>query len=112
MTVFKKIIDKEIPAKIIYEDEHCLAFEDINSQAPVHVLFIPKKEITSLQAVKAEDKEILGHMMCKVPEIAKKLKVDEGGYRLVTNIATDGGQSVFHLHFHLLGGRKLLWPPG
>ncbi|NCN26662.1 histidine triad nucleotide-binding protein [bacterium] len=111
-TVFKKIIDKEIPAKILYEDEHCLAFHDLDAQAPSHVLLIPKKEIKSFNEVKAEDKELLGHMMTKVPEIARLLGIAQDGFRVVCNTGSNGGQSVFHIHFHILGGRALAWPPG
>ena len=108
--IFTKIINREIPADIVYEDEHCLAFKDINPQAPVHVLLIPKKEIASAQEVQPEDKELMGHLMTKIPEIAKKLNLST--YRLVANTGEDAGQTVFHLHIHILGGRKLTWPPG
>ncbi|OFZ17680.1 MAG: histidine triad nucleotide-binding protein, partial [Bdellovibrionales bacterium RBG_16_40_8] len=94
MTIFKKIIDKEIPAKIVYEDELCLAFHDVHPQAPTHVLLIPKKEIRSMAEVKYEDKELLGHMFCKCAEIATKLGVAEEGYRLVVNTNEFGGQTV------------------
>lgn len=110
-TVFKRIIDGDIPADIIYQDEHCLAFHDLSPQAPVHVLLIPKKEIENVAAVTAEDSHIIGHMMSKVSEIAELLKL-ENGFRMVANCGADGGQSVDHLHFHLLGGRPLKWPPG
>lgn len=111
-TLFTKIINKEIPADIVYEDDICLAFRDINPQAPVHVLIIPKKEIVSIGTLTDEDKDILGHIMVTTAKIAKQEGLDENGYRIVTNIGENGGQSVFHLHFHLLGGRKLTWPPG
>ena len=111
-TLFTKIINKEIPADIVYEDDICLAFRDINPQAPVHVLIIPKKEIVSIGTLTDEDKDILGHIMVTTAKIAKQEGLDENGYRVVTNIGENGGQSVFHLHFHLLGGRKLTWPPG
>ena len=110
MTIFTKIINKEIPAKIIYEDEHCLAFEDINPQAPIHVLLIPKKEIPSSQEITKADQNIMGHLMVKIPEIAKKLNLSS--YRLVINTGENAGQTVFHIHIHILGGRKLNWPPG
>ena len=111
-TIFKKIIDKEIPAKVIYEDDLCLAFHDVSPQAPTHVLMIPKKEIRSMAEVTAADKELLGHMFLKCSEVAGKLGVAEKGYRLVVNTNSWGGQTVFHLHIHLLAGRSLSWPPG
>ncbi|MCY4378268.1 MAG: histidine triad nucleotide-binding protein [Candidatus Dadabacteria bacterium] len=111
-TIFTQIINREIPADIVYEDEVCLAFKDINPQAPVHVLLIPKKEIVSMATVEAEDQTVLGHLMVKASEIASMLGLSEGGYRLVVNTNEDAGQSVFHLHVHILGGRKLTWPPG
>lgn len=111
-TIFSKIINKEIPAKIVYEDEICLAFHDIHPQAPTHVLLIPKKEIRSMADVKPEDKEILGHMMVKASEIAHQLGIAERGFRLVANTNQWGGQTVYHLHFHIMGGRSMTWPPG
>ena len=111
-TIFTQIINREIPADIVYEDEVCLAFRDINPQAPVHVLLIPKKEIVSMATAEAEDEAILGHLMVKASEIASMLELSESGYRLVVNTNEDAGQSVFHLHIHILGGRKLTWPPG
>lgn len=111
-TIFKKIIDREIPAQIIFEDDICLAFRDIHPQALVHVLIIPKKEISSLAEISEEDKEILGHLMIKASEIAKNLGVSDSGYRLVANTNKEGGQEVNHLHIHLLGGRQMEWPPG
>lgn len=110
-TIFKKIIDGEIPAEIIYRDEFCLAFNDVSPQAPVHVLMIPIKEITSLGELTDDDQALIGHMMLTIGKIASQLKLDSG-YRVVTNVGVDGGQSVHHLHFHLLGGRQLEWPPG
>ncbi len=111
-TIFTQIINKEIPADIVYEDDKCLAFRDINPQAPVHLLIIPKKEIVSIATLTEEDKAIMGHIMFKTAEIARLEGLEENGYRVVTNIGENGGQSVFHIHFHLLGGRKLTWPPG
>jgi len=111
-SLFTKIINKEIPAEIIYEDNDILAFNDINPQAPVHVLIIPKKEIKTINDIEVEDKEILGKIFLVAKKIAKKLKIDETGYRTVFNCNEDGGQSVYHIHLHLLGGRKLNWPPG
>ena len=110
-TIFKRIIDKEIPAKIAYEDDLCLAFHDVNPQAPTHVLVIPKKEIPSLAQLSAEDQTLLGHLMLVVQKLAGDLGLT-GGYRVVVNCGPDGGQSVDHLHLHLLGGRQLKWPPG
>lgn len=111
-TIFTQIINREIPADIVYEDDFCLAFRDINPQAPVHVLLIPKKEIVSMATVETEDQAVLGHLMVKASEIASTLGLSENGYRLVVNTNEDAGQSVFHLHMHILGGRKLTWPPG
>ena len=112
MTIFKKIIDKEIPAKIVHEDELCLAFRDIQAQAPTHILVIPKKEIRSMAEVTKEDKAVLGHMMVTASEIAAKEGLAKDGYRLVINTNENGGQSVYHLHIHILGGRAMQWPPG
>lgn len=113
MTIFSKIINKEIPATIVYEDDVCLAFKDVQPQAPVHVLLIPKKFIESLANLDvAEDERILGHMMIKVSEIAESLGLSQDGYRTVVNTNKNGGQSVYHLHIHILGGRAMSWPPG
>lgn len=111
-TIFGKIIAKEIPAKIVHEDEHCLAFHDVQPQAPVHVLLIPKKAIRSMAEVTAEDAAVLGHIMVTASKIANDLGLSEKGYRIVANTNGDGGQSVYHLHFHILGGRPMSWPPG
>jgi len=110
-TIFKKIIDREIPADIIYEDEECLAFNDINPKAPTHVLVIPKKEIPTLADIADEDAALLGHMHLVIRSLAAELGLADG-YRLVVNCKEHGGQEVPHLHFHLLGGRRLSWPPG
>lgn len=112
MTIFKKIIDKEIPAKIVHEDDQCLAFHDVQPQAPTHILVIPKKEIASLDKADSSDKELLGHMLLVIRDLARKMELSEDGYRVVTNINDRGGQSVYHLHMHLLGGRQMQWPPG
>jgi histidine triad (HIT) family protein len=112
MTIFQRIIKKEIPARIVFEDDLCLAFHDVSPQAPTHILLIPKKEIRSLAEVSAEDAKILGHMMALVPALTEKLGIAESGYRLVANTRGDGGQTVDHLHFHILGGRPMHWPPG
>jgi histidine triad (HIT) family protein len=110
-TIFKKIIDREIPAKIVYEDDLCLAFEDINPRAPTHLIVIPKKEIVSADTIEPEDEIIIGHLFTAMRKIAEKLGLT-GGYRVVTNCGRDAGQEVMHIHFHFLAGRKLSWPPG
>jgi histidine triad (HIT) family protein len=110
-TIFSKIVSREIPAQIIYEDELCLAFRDINPQAPTHVLLIPKKEIPRLVDAKPEDQALLGHLLLAANKIAQQLGVADA-YRLVINNGEDAGQSVFHIHFHLLAGRAFRWPPG
>lgn len=112
MTIFQKIIDREIPANIVYEDDIALAFHDVQPQAPFHVLVIPKKPIVNIATATQEDKAILGHLMLVCGEIAKTEGIAEQGYRLVTNINSWGGQSVYHLHIHLLGKRQMQWPPG
>jgi len=112
MTIFKKIIDKEIPADIVYEDDLCLAFNDINPQAPTHVLLIPKKVIASMAEVEKAEQDLLGFLMVKAAEIAKAVGLSEDGYRLVVNTRENAGQEVPHLHIHILGGRKFSWPPG
>lgn len=111
-TIFKKIIDKEIPADIVYEDDLCLAFKDIDPKAPVHILIIPKKEITSMAEISKGDEELLGHLYVVASQIAKDQGISESGYRLVVNTNNEGGQEVYHLHIHLLGGRQMTWPPG
>lgn len=111
-TIFQKIIDREIPAKLAHEDEHCIAIHDINPQAPVHVLIIPKKLIPRVGEASATDQPVLGHLLLTAAALAKKLGVAESGYRIVINNGRDGGESVPHLHVHLLGRRPLAWPPG
>ncbi|GJM15225.1 MAG: histidine triad nucleotide-binding protein [Thermodesulfobacteriota bacterium] len=111
-TIFKKIIDKEIPADIVYEDDLCLAFRDIDPKAPVHILIIPKKEIPSMAEVSENDKELIGHLYLVASKIAKDEGVSDSGYRLAVNTNNEGGQEVYHLHIHLLGGRQMTWPPG
>jgi histidine triad (HIT) family protein len=111
MTLFQKIIDKEIPAKIIYEDDLSLVFEDINPQAPTHLLIIPKKPIVKISDVLEEDKELMGHLIWVAGEVARKIGVEDA-FRLVVNNGAKAGQSVFHVHVHLLSGRPFLWPPG
>ncbi len=110
-TIFKRIIDKEIPADIVYEDDLCLAFRDVSPQAPTHVLVIPKKEIVSVADIADEDQALIGHLYLIIRNIANDLGL-EAGYRVVVNCGAEGGQSVDHLHFHLLAGRQLAWPPG
>jgi len=110
-TIFKKIIDGEIPANIIHDDEHCLVFHDISPKAPIHVLVIPKKEIASLDDVADEDQAVMGHLWLVVRDVARKLGLEEG-YRVVVNCKENGGQEVPHVHLHLMGGRRLSWPPG
>jgi histidine triad (HIT) family protein len=110
-TIFKRIIDGEIKAEVIYEDDRCLAFRDIAPQAPTHVLVIPKREIASLDAVTDEDAALLGHLWLVIRNLARQLNLGSG-YRVVANCGADGGQTVDHLHFHLLGGRQMTWPPG
>lgn len=110
-TIFGKIIRKEIPANIVHEDDQCLAFHDVAPKAPVHVLVIPKKPIRSVAEIDDDDAALIGHIFCVIRQIAADLELEDG-YRVVTNIGSDGGQEVEHLHFHVLGGRKLTWPPG
>jgi histidine triad (HIT) family protein len=110
-TIFKRIIDREIPAKILYEDEVCLAFPDLNPQAPTHVLLIPKKEIPSLAQLTADDQAVVGHLLVTARRLADQLGL-KSGFRVVVNCGPDAGQTVAHLHLHLLGGRSLGWPPG
>jgi histidine triad (HIT) family protein len=110
--IFCKIANKEIPAKALYEDDRILAFDDINPQAPVHVLLIPKEHYTSLNDIPEEKKDLLGHILIKARQVALEKGVKESGYRIVLNTARDSGQDVFHIHFHVLGGRRLTWPPG
>ncbi len=110
-TIFSKIIRKEIPARVVYEDDLCLAFHDVSPQAPVHVLVIPKQPIASLEQLTQDDAALLGHLWKVIPELARDLELKQG-YRVVVNCGPDGGQSVDHLHFHILGGRRLQWPPG
>lgn len=110
-TIFSKIIRKEIPADIVYEDEWAIAFRDISPQAPVHILVIPKKPIPRLADADTDDTLLLGHLLMTVKQIAQQESLEDG-YRVVINTGADGGQTVYHLHLHLLGGRALTWPPG
>ena len=106
-TIFTQIINREIPAEIVYENDKVLAFKDIHPLAPVHILVIPKKEIPTVNDITTADKELIGEMYIAIAEIAKKLGIAEDGYRIITNCNQHGGQEVFHLHFHLLGGKML-----
>ena len=109
-TLFTKIINREIPADIVYEDELCLAFKDISPQAPMHILIIPKKPIVKVADAQPDEANLIGHLMLKAGDIAKDQGYDD--FRLVTNNGAGAGQSVFHLHIHILGGRPFTWPPG
>lgn len=110
-TIFGKIIRREISADIVYEDDLALAFKDITPQAPTHILVIPKKPIPQLAAATAEDKDLLGHLLLSANKVAEQAGLGNG-YRVVINNGSDGGQSVDHLHLHILGGRQMQWPPG
>ncbi|MCT4605283.1 MAG: histidine triad nucleotide-binding protein [Marinisporobacter sp.] len=109
--IFCKIASKEIPSKVVYEDDCMMAFHDIEPQAPTHVVVIPKEHIASLDEISKEHKNLLGHILLCIKDIAKALDLKEG-YRIVSNCGALGGQTVGHIHFHLLGGRQLQWPPG
>ena len=110
--LFCKIAEKKIPAKIVHEDDKCVAFDDINPQAPTHTLVIPKNHAASIAELNEADAGLLGHLMLTGAKIARQKGIAEGGYRLVVNTGKNGGQTVFHLHLHLLGGRPMHWPPG
>lgn len=110
-TIFGKIIRREIPAEVVYEDDLALAFKDIQPQAPVHILVIPKQPIPQLSAAKPEDHKILGHLLLIAKRVAEQVGL-ANGYRIVINNGLDGGQTVYHLHLHILGGRQMHWPPG
>jgi histidine triad (HIT) family protein len=112
MTIFERIIAREIPADIVYEDEHCLAFRDINPQAPVHALLVPKRVIPRIGAATPADHSLLGHLLLKAADVASQLGLAETGYRVVINHGPDGGETVPHMHVHILGGRHMAWPPG
>jgi histidine triad (HIT) family protein len=111
-TIFEKIITREIPSDIVYEDDKVVAFRDINPKAPTHVLIVPKKPIPRIAEAKSEDQPLLGHLLLKAAELAARMGLQETGYRLVINNGRDGGESVPHLHCHILGGRPMGWPPG
>ncbi len=110
--IFCQIVAKEKPSGILYEDEHCVAFQDINPKAPVHVLVVPRKHIPSLNDEKAEDEALLGHLLAVAARIAKQKGIDGSGYRTLINTNAEAGQTVFHLHVHVMGGRIMRWPPG
>ncbi|XP_068621945.1 adenosine 5'-monophosphoramidase HINT1-like [Battus philenor] len=111
-TIFGKILRKEIPAKFVYEDDQCVAFHDVNPQAPTHILVIPRKPIPQLSQATDEDEQLLGHLLIAAKKIAANEGLDENGFRLVINDGKNGAQSVYHLHLHILGGRQMRWPPG
>ncbi len=110
-TIFTKIINKEIPADIVYEDDHALAFRDINPQAPFHVLIIPKQAIATINDINLENRELVGHLYYVAAQLAKEYQFAENGYRVVMNCNNDGGQTVFHIHLHMLAGKAMGWPP-
>jgi histidine triad (HIT) family protein len=112
MTIFEKIISREIPAKIVFEDEEAIAFHDVNPQAPVHVLIVPKRVIPRLAEASASDQALLGHLLLAAAKVARDLGMSDSGYRVVINSGPDAGETVPHLHVHLLGKRSLGWPPG
>ena len=110
--IFCKIVRKEIPSEIVYEDEKVIAFKDINPQAPYHILVIPKEHYSTLLELKEKDKELIGHIFLVINKIAKDLGFAERGFRVVVNCKEEAGQTVFHIHFHILAGRSMGWPPG
>ena len=111
-TLFEKIRDREIPADIVHEDDHCLAFRDISPQAPVHILVVPKKPVPRIAAADNDDASLLGNLLIAAAAVARQQGIADSGFRLVINNGRDGGETVSHLHIHLLGGRPLDWPPG
>lgn len=110
--IFCKIVNKEIPSDIIYEDDKIMAFKDVNPQSPAHVLVIPKEHIESSNDIDNENSQLIGHIFVTISKLAKELGISQDGYRIVNNCGEDGGQTVSHIHFHILGGRKFSWPPG
>lgn len=112
MTLFEKVAARQIPADIVYEDDLVVAFRDIKPQAPTHVLIVPRKPIPRLNEADSSDHAVLGHLLIKAAHVARQLGLDQPGYRLVINNGPDGGESVPHLHIHILGGRRMAWPPG
>ncbi|MFT5881870.1 MAG: histidine triad (HIT) family protein [Crocinitomicaceae bacterium] len=111
-TIFEMIIDREIPAKIVYEDELCICFHDIAPQAPTHLLIVPKKRIVRIAEATPDDQATLGHLLLTAQKVAKQEGIDEAGFRTVINNGKDSGEAVPHLHLHILAGRQMLWPPG
>jgi len=111
-TIFSKVLRKEIPADIVHEDEQCIAFRDINPQAPVHLLVIPRKYLLNISTMDDADEALVGHLFAVARDLAKQNGLDESGFRLVINNGADAGQTVSHLHVHVLGGRPMTWPPG
>lgn len=111
-TLFEKICDKEIPATLVFEDEHCVAFRDISPQAPLHILVIPRKAIPRIGLAEEADEILLGHLLLTAAKVARSEGLADTGYRLVINNGPDGGEAVPHLHIHLFGGRQMIWPPG
>ncbi len=111
-TLFERIVAREVPATIVYEDEQVLAFRDIKPQAPTHVLVVPKKPIPRIAEAQPQDQQVLGHLLLKAAEVARKLGLTQSGFRLVFNNGPDAGEAVPHLHCHILGGRPMSWPPG
>ncbi len=111
-TIFSKIISRQIPADIVYEDDLALAFKDVKPQAPIHILVIPKRPIVNLDTAESEDIDLLGHLLLTVQHVAERAGLKSNGYRVVINTGSDGGQTVDHLHIHILGGRQMAWPPG
>lgn len=110
-TIFSKIIRREIPADIVYEDDLAIAFKDINPQAPVHIIVIPKEPIAQLANAESKDHALMGHLLLTAKRVAQQARLSNG-YRVVINTGSDGGQTVYHLHLHILGGRQMTWPPG
>jgi histidine triad (HIT) family protein len=110
--LFCRIVEKKIPAKVVYEDDQILAFDDVNPRAPVHTLVIPKQHVASVQDLGESDRTLLAQLLLACTKVAKHKGLADPGFRLVVNTGRDGGQTVFHLHFHVLGGRHMAWPPG
>ena len=111
-TLFEKIIDREIPEEIVFEDDYVIAFNDIDPKAPIHILIVPKKVIRSINDIGENDKDLIGNMFLVARNLAKEKGIDKSGFRTIFNTNDDGGQTVYHLHLHLIGGRQMNWPPG